>query len=466
MNDFTQVDAQIDSWIDARRQDIIASTRQLIRIPSVLGESEPGAPFGRESRRALEFVRDICDDHGLQTKIIDGYAMHAEMGDGERLIGVLSHVDVVPAGEDWTFDPFGASIVDGKIYGRGAIDDKGPSMAALYALFALKHLGVQTASRIRMICGADEETGFRCVDYYFAHEQMPDIGFTPDGSFPAIYAEKGIASPVIETDMPAVVNGIRVEDFTAGVRSNMVPDRASVRLTGVDWRQASERLAGDRIKVEPVDGGVVVRAFGVSAHASCPAEGINAVAVLANALIKSGVLGPLDDWLAALASYATDNTGAVLGIAEVDEVTGPLTCNLGVVSTQNGKLRATFSVRYPVKWNGEEVRRRVENAAPANGYRLVGFADSAPLYVPKDHPLVSTLVGVYRQMTGDNSEPKTMGGGTYARSLKTGIAFGPNFPGFPDVAHKADEFWYVDELILATRIYARALARLAAPGGF
>jgi len=464
LNDFVQIDAQIDEWVEGHREEIIAKTQEILRIPSVLGDAQPGAPFGREPLRALEFVRDLCHGYGLTTKIIDGYAMHAEAGQGELLIGVLSHVDVVPAGEDWTYDPFGATIADGKIFGRGAIDDKGPAIASLYAIFAVKQLGLPLTSRIRAILGADEETGFRCVDYYFAHEEMPTIGFTPDGSFPAIYAEKGIASFTLESALPVKDIDVTIAEFSAGARGNMVPDRATVRLrgAGVDWVAVAALMAGERIVVEPQDDGVVVRAFGVSAHASYPHEGINAVALVIRALLRSGVMGGLSAWLEMLLSFASDNTGAPLGLAAVDKVTGPLTSNLGVVVLQEGKLRATFSVRYPVDWKGEAVRQTIIEKASLVGYELVQFSDSPPLYVPQDDPLVATLLNVYRDVTGDQSPPKTMGGGTYARSLKKGIAFGPNFPGFPDVAHKADEFWYIDELILATRIYARALARLAA----
>ena len=462
--DVRRIDNEIDEWIENRRDEIVAKMQELIRIPSVLGEPAPGAPFGRESLRALEFVRDLCNDYGLPTKIVDGYAMHAEVGQGDRLIGVLSHVDVVPAGEDWTYDPFGAQLDDGKIYGRGAIDDKGPAIASLYALFVLKQLGVSLSSRIRAIIGADEETGFRCVKYYFTQEEMPDIGFTPDGSFPAIYAEKGIATPIIQSRIPDVSGPIKLVEMRAGVRSNMVPDRAFARLQGTDsaLRDASDRIKGDGITVELDKESVVVRAVGVSAHASTPNEGVNAVGLLTRALIDSNILSSLNKWLDVLYYYATDTTGRPLGIAAVDEITGSLTSSLGIVATQDGKLSATFSVRYPVTWKGDAIQEKIGTQVAGQGFELIEFNDSPPLYVPEDDPLITTLVGVYRELTGDDTPIKTMGGGTYARALKKGVAFGASFPGFPDIAHKADEFWYVDDLILSTRIYARSLARLAA----
>ncbi|MDR3710144.1 MAG: dipeptidase PepV [Capsulimonadaceae bacterium] len=461
MTDFSTIDKQLDEWINARRDEIIVSAQDLIRIPSVLGPAAPGAPFGIEPLRALEYVRDLCDGHGLTTKIVDGYAMHAQLGDSGRLIGVLSHVDVVPAGEDWTYPPFGAVLADGKLYGRGALDDKGPGIASLYAMFAVQAAGVKLKSRIRAILGADEETGFRCVDYYFKHEEMPEIGFTPDGSFPAIYAEKGIATPVLRSRIPSTSDAIKLIEFSAGARSNMVPDRAVAKLTGNPALFSSVKTAAEAPVRAAVEGeALVVRAYGVSAHASYPHEGINAVGLLTEWLIGSGLVPGLQDWLTTLRSFAVDNTGAPLGIAGRDEIVGPLTSNLGVVATDGEELTATFSVRYPVTWKSEQIKASIARTV-TGGFELVGLTDSPPLYVPKDDPLVKTLMEVYRAETGDDGPPKTMGGGTYARSLRKGVAFGPNFPGFPDVAHKADEFWYIDELITSTRIYAKALIRLA-----
>lgn len=459
--DMHVIDRRLDEWIDAHTNEIVASAQGLMKIPSVLGSAAPGAPFGVEPLHALEYVCDLCQSYGLATKNVDGYAMHAQLGENGPLIGVLSHVDVVPAGEDWTYPPFGSVIVDGKLYGRGAIDDKGPAIASLYAIFAVQALGLPLTHRIRAILGADEETGFRCVEYYFKHEDMPDVGFTPDGAFPAIYAEKGIATPVLRAAVPQTNDAVQLVDLAAGTRSNMVPDRAHARLSGPRTAFAAfETVDTPTIKTRIDGDDLVVRAYGVSSHACYPDKGINAVALLTKWLIESELVPGLAPLLNSLNSYATDWSGAPLGIAGSDDIVGPLTSNLGIVFSTGLELRATFSVRYPVTWKGEQIKSTVSATVQRAGFELCGFTDSPPLYVPKDDPLVATLMEVYRAQTGDDGPPKTMGGGTYARSLKKGIAFGPNFPDFPDVAHKADEFWYIDELIAATRIYAKALARL------
>jgi succinyl-diaminopimelate desuccinylase len=430
-----ELNGRLDTWIEGNRSKIISSVQELIAIPSVLGEPAPGAPFGVETREALDYYVNLAQSHGIPTTSFDGYAAHAEIGSGEKLIGVLSHVDVVPEGNDWKHKPFGGQVEDGKIFGRGAVDDKGPTIAAFYAILALKMCGVPLNKRIRAIVGADEESGFRCMEYYFKHAEMPEFGFTPDGSFPAIYAEKGIASPVVTVTVPEDSASLRLVSLNAGTRSNMVPDVDIDRLT--------------------------VRAKGVGAHASTPDEGRNAVVILADALLSvSALSGAGRRVIEGVRAVAVDTTGGGLGIAGTDSITSPLTSNLGVVKTEDGKISMTFSVRYPVTWKGDDVASKIKTAVAEYDMVLESFADSKPLFVPKDDPFLAVCLDVYRRETGDNSEPKTMGGGTYARVLAKGVAFGADFPGFPTIAHQADEFWYIDDLIQATKIYAKTLAKL------
>jgi succinyl-diaminopimelate desuccinylase len=461
-----EIDSQLDRWIDSHTDEIVSAVQKLIAIPSVKGEPVHGAPYGKETREALDNVLDIAKRYGFGTKMLDGYAAHADFGAGEELIGVLSHVDVVPAGSDWKHNPWGAEIEDGKIYGRGAIDDKGPTIAGLYALIAIKELGVPVKRRLRHILGADEESGFGCMHHYFdvAKKEMPTAGFTPDGRFPAIYAEKGIATPTLTSPVPSQTGDIKLISMAAGQRSNMVPDRAQAQISGESGalKSIASKIDDTACLTASVDGNILkVEAVGVGAHASLPHEGINAVGLLCDALLKIDELNGYFVLLRALHSFAADNTGACLGIAGRDEPSGELTSNLGVLETKKGALYASFSIRYPVTWLEADVKSRIESSANKIGFTLSEWHHSNPLHVPKDSPFLTTLLSVYRSETGDIQEPQSMGGGTYARVLKNGVAFGPNFPGFPDNAHQADEYWTVADLIKATKIYAKALVRLA-----
>ncbi len=468
MTDFTAVDGRLDEWITGHENEIVAAVQALVRIPSVDGPPTPDAPFGAETRRALENVLAVSERYGFRTKMLDGYAAHMDFGEGDELIGVLSHVDVVPAGSDWQHEPFGAQIEDGQIFGRGTIDDKGPTIAALYALIAVKETGAPVRRRMRQIIGANEESGFLCMAHYFnvAREEMPTMGFTPDGRFPCIYAEKGIAGPTLTAPAPRQDGPVRLAKLTAGERSNMVPDRAEARLTGDrdSLAMVRKRLAGaDQVGCAEEGTGLVVRATGISAHASTPDEGTNAIKLLTDALLHCSELAAVHPLLKALNLWAADTTGEHLGIAGSEEITGALTSNLGVATFDGDEFAAKFSIRYPVTWTEDDVRSRIEQAAAGLGFQLSAWTHQGPLHVPSDSALITALLEVYRAETGDMQAPMTMGGGTYARVLKNGVAFGPDFPGSPPMAHQADEHWAIADLIKATRIYAKALARLADP---
>jgi len=472
LDNFIQIDQQVSEWIEAHRAEIVETTQALLRIPSVEGAPAPGAPFGAETRQALENAVRVGERFGLTPKHLDGYASHAEwiapgVAPDAPIVGVLAHVDVVPAGSGWSHPPFGAEIENGKIYARGVTDDKGPAMAALWAVLAVKECEVPLTRRIRLILGANEESGFECVKHYFAHEEMPVTGFTPDAMFPMVYAEKGIANAVLTHPAPPEGGHIHIASFGGGQRPNMVPDTAEAVLQDPAPRAAVIARLNAVVGVtteEIEDGDLHVTAKGVSAHGSTPENGVNAVAVLCDALLLLDHQEDQRQLIRQIQAWASDTTGGTLGIAGRDDIAGPLTCNLGVAVLEGGKMSLTFNIRYPVTWNSDTLRECLEIGTSSSGWVLESLSDQPPLYVPLDDPLVATLLQVYRDETGDQTSPLTMGGGTYARSMVKGIAFGPSFPNADPAdggAHEKDECWPIEHLIRATKIYARALARLA-----
>ena len=470
MDNFTQIDQQLSAWVDAHRDELIEKTRQLLQVPSVKGEPASGAPFGIETRRALDVALGIAGEYGLTVKNLDGYAGHAEwVGEGvpdtAELVGILAHVDVVPEGDGWTHPPFGGDVVGGKIYGRGAIDDKGPAMAALFGLLAVKETGVPLAKRLRWILGADEESGFGCVKHYFAQEEMPATGFTPDGMFPLVYAEKGIANVTLTRPAPPEGERVHLLALNGGRRANMVPDFAEATLKQHDapWAAMRARLEGVvGVKTEQLDDDCLrVTAKGISAHGSTPQEGVNAVVLLCEALLLLDHTEDQVQMIEHMCEWGKDTTGGTLGIAGADDVAGPLTSNLGIAALDDDTLTLTFNVRYPVTWDTDALRAKLQPVLDQTRFALEDITDQRPLHVPVEDALVQTLLAVYRAETGDDGPPKTIGGGTYARAMTHGVAFGPDFPGTPGVAHQADENWPVEQLVLATKIYAKAIARLA-----
>jgi succinyl-diaminopimelate desuccinylase len=472
VNSLSPLEAQLDRWIDDHTDEIVKTTQELLRIPSVEGPAAPGAPFGIETVRALEFALEAASRYGLTTKNLDGYAGHAELrteatAENAPIVGVLAHVDVVPEGDGWTHPPYGAEIENGFIFARGAIDDKGPAMAGLFALAAVAQSGAPLTHRIRLILGCDEESGFGCVKHYFAHEEMPVTGFTPDGCFPLIYAEKGIANFTVTSDADEAGHNSRLVRLTGGLRSNMVPDKATATLQGP---AADLDAIAEILKCQPSitckresPKELIAEAAGVSAHGSTPELGTNAVSLLCAALLKTDLQSQDGaQALSRVAEWAKDTSGKALGIQGEDSVAGPLTANLGIARFEEGHWNLTFNVRYPVTWEVETVEERLTETLSGSGFRLAITISQGPLYVPQDDPLVKTLLEVYRAQTGDQSEPKTTGGGTYARAMTKGVAFGPDFPGSKGGgAHQADESWAIEDLIRATRIYARAILRLA-----
>ncbi len=438
------------------------------------GEAAPGAPFGVETRQALDQALQTAAGQGLMTKNVDGYAAHAEwaapgVAADAPIVGVLAHVDVVPPGTGWSHPPFGAEIADGKIYARGASDDKGPAMAGLWAIAALKACGVPLTHRVRLILGADEESGFGCVKYYFAHEEMPVTGFTPDAMFPLVYAEKGIANAVLTRSAWPEGERIHIVSLSGGERPNMVPDTAEAFLEGSLPRAAAaarlNAIVGITTEEVGDDNRLHVVAKGISAHGSTPDNGVNAVAVLCDALLMLDHQEDQVTVIEQIQKWATDTKGERLGIAGQDDIAGPLTCNLGMAEIGGGRATLTFNIRYPVTWNSDTLRECLTAGIDGSGWTLEELTDQPSLYVPQDDPLVATLLQVYRDETGDMKAPQTMGGGTYARAMTKGVAFGANFPD-QDMsdggAHEKDECWPVDHLIRAAKIYAKALARLAA----
>ncbi|MBS4208625.1 dipeptidase PepV [Bacillus sp. FJAT-50079] len=457
------------------QEELLADLQGLLRIKSVLNEENAtkDAPLGKEVKAALDYMLALGKKDGFAAKNVGNVAGHLEMGAGSDLIGVLCHVDVVPEGDGWSVDPYGAEVKDGKMYARGAIDDKGPTLAAYYGMKIVKKLGLPLTKRVRMIIGTDEESDWRCVDRYFQEEEMPGMGFAPDADFPIINAEKGIA----DFDLICKNEQIDVQDahvtllsFTAGRRYNMVPDYAKAVLdlqrdhTKIMQRFDSfletQQLTGS-YHVE--SGYFVIELNGKSAHGMEPDQGKNAGLLLANFLstIELDSNGKIFIQ-AAIRFFFGDSRGRALGVQYQDEITGELTINVGVMSynEQDGE-KFGLNMRYPVTFKLEEGLKEVKNKAKEMGYSVANLKDSKPHHVPENDPLIQTLKKVYEMQTNEPAKLIAIGGGTYARSLTSGVAFGALFPGRPDVAHQKDEYIELEDLFKATAIYAQAIYELA-----
>ena len=459
----------LDRIVERNAEMLVASVQELVRVRSVAGEPVPEAPFGPGPRDALVRVLGIAERLGFTTQNLDNCAGFAEFGDGGEYVMALGHVDTVPEGGNWTYPPFGGEIHDGKIYGRGAVDDKGPALAALFGARAVKESGLPLSRRVRVVFGADEETGDRDVARYLTREEPPAAGFTPDADFPVVFAEKGILWVELEKSLTSPAHGTVVTSITGGTAANMVPDAAAAEIRTVHpeitLRQCgTEPMASCAlVGATPGTGEILIHARGMSAHASKPEEGKNAIqellSFLAGQKLSPGGMTDAIRFLSRTLQKETD--GKSLGLAMKDGVSGPLTLNAGIIDAGEGHLRLTLDIRYPVTAGADRILGLIREKAQEGGFAARMVKHQPPLNQPKDSGLVTKLLEVYRRTTGDRSPPVAIGGGTYARRMPNIVAFGPYRPGVSYPIHAQDECIATDELVALAKIYARAIWELA-----
>ena len=371
---------------------------------------------------ALRYVLDLAKNMGLRTGNLDDMVGWAEYGEGEELVAVLGHLDVVPAGDGWTKPPFGGLVEDGRLYGRGATDDKGPILAALFALYDIKRSGTPLGKRVRILFGTEEETGCEDVKYYVNHGgELPALGFTPDGAFPLIHGEKGL---LIEEYACRYEPG-PLKSAWGGTAANIVPDAAKAELAD----------------------GTVIECRGKSAHGAEPWMGENAVGKLLaelDAMRFDGQLGRAISFLNMRIGMETK--GESLGVGLADGLSGPLSFNLGMLRADEQELRVTVNYRYPVTCTFDDCVPIVRAAFAEAGFELISAFHDERLFVPEDDPLVQKLIRVYNDYTGEDAKPLCIGGGTYAKSMPNILAFGPCFPGDEVTEHQPDEYIRLDRL--------------------
>ncbi|CAG5464783.1 ArcT [Streptococcus pneumoniae] len=433
------------------KDEFLISLKTLISYPSVLNEGENGTPFGQAIQDVLEKTLEICRDIGFTTYLDPkGYYGYAEIGQGAELLAIHCHLDVVPSGDeaDWQTPPFEATIKDGWVFGRGVQDDKGPSLAALYAVKSLLDQGIQFKKRVRFIFGTDEETLWRCMARYNTIEEQASMGFAPDSSFPLTYAEKGLLQ--VKLHGP----GSDQLELEVGGAFNVVPGKANYQ--GPLYEQVCNDLKEAGYDYQSTEQTVTV--LGVPKHAKDASQGINAVIRLAT------ILAPLQEHpaLSFLATQAgQDGTGRQIFGDIADEPSGHLSFNVAGLMINHERSEIRIDIRTPVLADKEELVELLTRCAQNYQLRYEEFDYLAPLYVAKDSKLVSTLMQIYQEKTGDNSPAISSGGATFARTMPNCVAFGALFPGAKQTEHQANECAVLEDLYRAMDIYAEAVYRLA-----
>lgn len=443
------------TYVKEHQEGIIEEVKKLCKIESVLTtyDQTSSTPFGPGIQEALEYMLRLAKTDDFVVKNVKNHAAHIELGEGKDILGILTHLDVVPANKDgWTTPPFEPVIKDGKIFGRGTSDDKGPTIAAYFAMKFLKDLNVNFHKRVRLIMGTDEETKWRGIEAYFKTEEMPTFGFSPDATFPLIHGEKGIYTFNLEG---TYANDSLIK-FSSGERYNVVPSQAECELS-IDLSEPFKTFLKYNDYRGEIKGNTYI-VYGKTAHAMTPNKGLNAAFILADFLNQH-----LDnDYIKFIHDYLDfDPFGEKLGIDIKDDIMHNFTLNPGIFKYQKDEVMIGINCRYPNGFNLKATALKISNIAKKYKLKYI-IQQNIPLhFVQQDDSLIKILMESYQKISNDTENiPYTIGGGTYARALNKGVAFGMVMPGRKEVAHQVNEHIFIDDLIEGTAIYMEAIYAL------
>ncbi len=464
---------EVEAYLDGKKDEMIADLEKLMRIESRRGEEKPGMPFGEGPAKAVAAAEEMMKGYGFTVTNYDNYVVTADLSDKEKALDILAHLDVVPVTDDWTVTkPFEPKIVDGKIYGRGSSDDKGPAIAALYALRAIKDLNIPMKHSVRLILGSDEECGSGDLARYYQIEKEAPYSFTPDADFPLINIEKGRMEAHFEASFPEDEREKlpRIKSFTSGDKANVVPGKAVFSVEGV-----SADVLNNAVKETEAETGVsftvteegsdlfTVEAKGLAAHASLPEEGKNALTASLRLITRL----PLADTEGAKALSALDlllpyedTRGEKLGIYSREERSGETTVCFSILSYTPEGLTGTFDARLPIGCTDENTRLPAADLMGRYGITLLDEPMVKPHCVPGDSEFVKILLDSYEHYSGRKGEALSTGGGTYVHELERGVAFGCMMPDVDNHMHGDDEFMVIDTLMMSAKIFADAVIRI------
>lgn len=464
---------QIEEYFEKNKEQILNDICDQIRIKSDRGEAKENMPYGEGPAKALEAALKLAESMGFKTKNYDNYVGTVDFSDKEKGLDILAHLDVVPAGDEWTVtQPYEPVIKDGKIYGRGSSDDKGPAIVALHALKAVKDMNIPLSKNVRLILGTDEECGSSDIEHYYAVEKEAPMTFSPDAEFPLINIEKGRLAAEFTSEYTEDKALPRVIRVNGGVKANVVPDKASAEVEGFtldvvsDLCKKAEEKTGVRFSVTEDGSVITINAKGKGAHASTPENGDNAITAIIE-LLTSMPCAKSEGFerLCAVNKLFphNDHIGAGCGVNMSDELSGSLSMAFTIFEYNTTSLKGTFDSRSPICANDENLTEALRKNM-ADVKIVLGTEESDKLnpahHVSSDSDLVRTLLKCYEDYSGQKGECLAIGGGTYVHHLENGVAFGCSMPGTDNNMHGNDEFAVIDELMLSGKIFTQAIIDL------
>ena len=470
MTDFASMDTKIDNW----KNEMVLTLTELLSIQSIQSEPCEGAPFGRGISEALNFMLSLCKGEDFETKDGEGFYGYAdyacvEARESDKMLGIFTHVDVVPSGDGWSEDPFKACVKEGNIIARGSMDDKGPLIAAFYALKALKETKIKLNSKIRLFFGCDEESSFSCISKYVKTERIPDFTVVADANYPVTYAEKGLLSfEMSQKFLSPNPSNIVLTFLRGGEKENIVPGSCEALLKVEDtgrqdiWEKYNLFGFKDRMELEEKEKDILcLKTRGIKAHASLAKEGLSAISLMMMFLDTLNMRGDVGDFCKFYTSeVGLKCDGSVLGIGIHDTRSEEISVNLGLVEYRGEEIKFKIDIRYPHWMTSNKIMENIKALLDSKKIQIKDISDFLPMHCPKDSFLVQTLLRVYNGYYLSNEEPVSIGSSTYAHNMPNAVAFGPNHPGQIKLAHKADEYIEIQNLIDTTKLYARAIIAL------
>ena len=460
---------QIEAYFADKEAELIAAVSRLVSVPSVKGPALPGCPFGEGPAAALEEALRLCEDWNLTARNLSGYVGVADLNELEDGLHILAHLDVVEPGDGWRVtEPYLPLVSDGLLYGRGTSDDKGPLVAALFALRAVKDLGIPLSKNVRVIMGTDEESGFGDIKWYYENHPYAPCAFSPDAAFPLTNLEKGHFQPHLRASWEAETGGPRVSSITGSKQVNVVPSAAWAVVSGLPKEDLDSQVSsleaelGVTVTARWEGDALHLQLAGKGTHASTPEEGNNALTALIALLCRLPLAElPSTRYLHTLGTLFPhgEHSGQALGIARSDELAGPLTLALTMLNWDETGFTARFDSRTSLEATEENTLTVATEALSAHGISLEGHMDP-PHHVPADSPFVQTLLRCYEQYTGEVGHCLSTGGGTYVHGIPGGVAFGTAMPGFQSGLHGPDERVSIADLLTSCKIFTQAILDL------
>ncbi len=442
----------MENYLEKNWKKYFEELKNLVKIPSFLVTKEDYP--NQYLHETLKYMENLAKANNMKVYTNpDGYYGYIEIGQGAEMIGLLGHLDVVAPGELelWDTDPF-ELIEDGdKLIGRGSVDDKGPLLLSFYLMKEMIENNVPLNKRIRLIYATDEESLWRGIYKYIENgEEQPTMGWTPDCVFPPMYGEKTIYEYKLNLE--------EVHDFSinGGTGSNTVSPKATYKGKKVAEVQAKMEEFGFKYKLND-DGSL--SAIGVAAHAMNAAiEGENANL----RLIKAVAAVEDSKFLNFIAKYiGLETTGDTLFNGHYEDETGVITNNLGVIISTSTGFEVEMDCRVPLSTCWKDIEKEIKENCEKEGINYKYYNILPKVYIDKNGPFIQTLLKAYKDFSGDiDAEPIIIGGGTYARSMKNIVGFGPFFNDSPDTEHQANEYALKSDFVKAYSIYNEVFMKL------